>query len=194
MVEVGQDRLQQHTLWLGFEKLPYTKNVNVLLCGLSGNCDLPWKTRQDVACEKHVDVDREKSNKDKTYNGDKRAYHGFAVADSLGYDTVQHEPDDLCGGSSIADSCLPGRSDLIRLNTVLDACWFAIFPGKGGHAVEVTEEPGVVAFHDDGQREGEGEEDGFWVKPTAFTETHFPLTLGSRFCVFGELDQVWDGD
>lgn len=43
----------------------------------------PWQTRQDVACEQHIDILSKEGNEDAAHNEEQCADHGLAVADSL---------------------------------------------------------------------------------------------------------------
>ena len=133
-------------------------------------------------------------DKDETGDHEERANHSPAVSNSLGDDTIDEETDNLCNSSSVAEGVLPLDLDLICLYTVDDACRLAVLLGKGGHGVEVTQEPGIVTLHDDGEGETEGEEDGERVELDALAEAHLPLGLSSSTGIGGQLGQVGDGD
>ena len=163
-------------------------------CTSDSGFDVPWEARQNISSQQHLDVDSKELDHDETCDEEKRSNHSPSVADSLRDDAVDKETDDLSTCSSVSESILPLDLDLIRLYTVHDRSWFAVLSGESGHGVEITEKPGIVAFHHHGQGETEGEEDSERVQFDTLTETHLSLRICSSFRVGCEFSQVWDGD
>jgi hypothetical protein len=154
---------------------------------------LPWETRHDITGKKHLHVDGEESDKQEAAYRHQGADHGPPVANSLGHNTVDHETDDLGASCSVANCRLPFGADLVGLHAIHDTGRLAVFLGKSCHTEEISQKPGVVAFHDDSERQREGEDDCLGVKLEALAEAHFAFHLGSHSGVRGELSQVGNG-
>ena len=124
----------------------------------------PGKTGQDVTGKKYADVDCKEHDENEAYDGEEGADHGPSVANPLRNDAVEKQTHNLGTSGSIAESFLPRGRDLVDVNAVLDPGRFAKLFGECRLAIEAAEQPGVVALHDDGERQTEGEEDGHGVE------------------------------
>ncbi len=89
----------------------------------------------------------------KTGHENKSDKDGLAVTEALRGNTCELETDDGTDLGTVGETRLPRGGDLALAGSVAVTILF----GESGLGKEVTEEEGVVTFHDDGKRKDDGE-------------------------------------
>lgn len=116
-------------------------------------------TLKDLTDHKSSQRLREEWNEDKGSHEDGRDEHGLLVTKLLGGGTDDLETDDLTDQGTVGKTSLPWSANLALASGVAGT----VLASEVGLSEEVTQQHGVVSFHDQGQREEDGPHDGGWV-------------------------------
>ena len=115
--------------------------------GLEGT---PRETEQEVGDEEHGQIDGEELEEEETGESDYGDKHGGSVAESLRGPTGDLKTQDLSDLDRAGETGLPSGGDL---PFVLRGIEDAELCGERLVGIELTEQEGVVTFHDDGSGE-----------------------------------------
>ena len=142
---------------------------------------------QDVTDEESLDVLGEEWNENKSNHHGERTHHGIAVSDPVDDDTSSVETENLPNESTIRESSLPLCGNLIA-DLFVDEASVLLLERREG--VESPDQGGVIAFHDDGGGEEDGEHHCFLVEIESLSQCHRLLRVGSGLGLDSDVGDV----
>ena len=103
----------------------------------------------DIPSAEGWETHREEVEEDEANDQAESSNHRLPVADAFRNNPVGEKPDDRADLSSVGQSRLPSGANLISLDAIHDTGRATISLVELGHTIEVANQEGVVALHDD---------------------------------------------
>lgn len=159
-VDTGRDDLSDNPTQVDVSRKVLSKSDGHDFSGVGDGHGLestPRETKQQVTGEKHGKVDGEELDEQETSQTDEGDKHGESVSEHFRCNTGDLETENVSDLGRDTQSCLPSGGDLVALGFLVV---FTELLGESGLSVELTQEQGVITFHDNGRGEDDGPDHG----------------------------------